>query len=365
MLEDGRITYKQFIFLILTSRIIITITYLPALTSPPENQDIWISELLSYPITLLLSVPVYFLWKRFPNQSIIQYSETIIGKAGKVIGILYVWFFIHFTAITLTQFGQFLTTAVMPETPLLFFAISLTLFSAYAVRNGIEVMGRMSEIITPILMIGIITIVVLLVKDMNLEALAPVMEKGFFPVLHGGYTIAARTVEPLGFAMILPYLNDRKKVKTVFIFSFLLIIIFFVIITVPILAVFGVEESKNRAFPFFGATRMINVGDFLERIEAVHMGIWVLGVFIKISFYYYLAVLGMGQLFNFKDYKPLILPAGTIIIPLSILIAPSIVELREFLSYKVFSWYALFLTLLLPSLLLIIAIIRKKGARQK
>lgn len=365
MLENGRITYKQLIQLIFISGIIIFLTDLPVLTSPPANQDLWLSELLSFPILLLLSAPVYLLLKRFQNQTIIQYSQTIIGKAGKLIGVLYVWFFIHLTAIALVQFSIYFSTAVFPETPLVFLIICLVLFCAYAVRKGIEVIGRLSEIIAPIIIIGFITMTVLLIKDMNLEVFTPVMEKGFFPVLHGGFTISARTVEILGIAMLLPYLNDHKKVKRVFILGLSLIVIFFLIITISTLAVFGVEEAKNLTFPFCSVCKIISVGDFLERIESIFKGIWLLGVFIKISLYYYLAVLGMSQLFNLKDYKPLVLPAGTVIVPLSILIAPSIVEFREFTSYKIFSWYALFFILFIPSILLIIAVIRKKGERQK
>lgn len=365
MLEDGRVTYKQLIFLVFISRIVITLTYLPALTAPPANQDVWLSELLSLPIQLLLAVPVYLLWQRFPNQSIIQYSQALLGITGKLIGLLYVWLFIHFTAITLCQFNMFITTAIMPETPPLFFAISLVLFCAYAVQKGIEVIGRLSEIVAPLIMIAVITIVVFLTKDMNLKALTPIMEEGFFPVLQGGSIIATRTVEVIGLAMVLLYLNDRKKAKTIFVFSFLLISVYFVIITIPILAVFGVDAAKNQTFPFFSTIKLVSVGDFLERIEAIHLGIWVLGIFIKISFYYYLAVLGIGQLLNFKEYKSLILPVGTIIIPLCILIAHSIVEMREFTSYKIFTWYSLFFMVFIPSILLLIAILRKKGVRQK
>ena len=365
MLEEGKISYKQLILLIVISRISINLTYNPHFTAPPENQDVWLSELLSFPITLFLSVPIYLLWKKFPDQTIIQYTQTVAGKAGKLIGILYVWFFIHFSALSLTQFGSFLSTAVMPETPILFFAVSLILLCTYAARSGIEVISRVSEFCVPIFLIGIMTIVLFLTKDMNLKALTPILEKGTLPVLQGGFTIAARSVETLGLAMLLPYLNDRKKVKTIFLLSFALISLFFVIITISIITAYGFEEAKTRTFPFFSAIKIISVGDFLERIESVHMAIWTMGVFIKVSLYFYLAVLGLGQLFNLKDYKPLVFPIGTVFIPLSILITPSIVELREFTSYKIYTWYALFFTLFIPSLLLLTAVIRKKGEMQK
>jgi len=365
MKENGKITPRQLILLIFISRIVITLTYLPASTSPPANQDIWISELIGLPIQLLLAIPIYMLYKRFPNQSIIQYSQTIFGKAGKLIGLLFVWFFIHFTLITLGQFNMFITTAVMPETPVLFFTISMLIFCAYAVSKGIKVLGRLSEIISVLLMISIISIVIILIKDMNLKELTPVLEKGLYPVANGGFTVATRTVEVLGLAMVLPELNNAKKAKSVFTIGYSLIILFFIIITITVLVVFGADEAKSRTFPFFSVVRLISFSDIIERIDSVHMGIWVLGVFIKVSFYYYLAVLGLSQVFIFKDYKPLIIPVGALIVPLSIVIAPGIVELREFTSYKIFPWYSLLFIFILPIILLLIALVRKKGVNQK
>lgn len=362
MLEEGRITYKQLIFLIFISRIIIPITYLPALNEPPANQDIWLSELLFFPLQLLLALPIYFLWKRFPNQTIIQYSQTIFGKLGKVLGVLFVWYFLHFTALALSQYSFFLTTAVMPETPVLFFTLTLVLVSAYATYKGLEVIGRLSELFTPLVMFAIITIFFLLTKDMNLKILTPVLEKGILPVFQGGLIYTTLSIEVLELSMLLPYLNNPKKIKTVFFLSFALVSLYFVLITLSVIMVLGLAEAQSRTFPFFSVIRLVNVGDFLERIESVHMAIWTLGAFIKITLNFYLAVLGLSQIFNLKEYRPLILPIGTILIPLSLLVGPSIVELREFLSYKTFAPYSYFFILFLPSLLLLTAIVRKKGA---
>ena len=365
MSEEGRVTYKQLILLIVLNRIIITITYLPAFNEPPANQDIWLSELLFFPLQLLLALPIYLLWKRFPNQTIIEYSQTVAGKAGKLVGFLFIAYILQSTAITLAQFGLFFTSTIMPETPILFFYVTLVLICAYATQKGLEVICRLSEFFAPIVLIAITTVSIFLVKDMDLKELTPVLEKGLLPVLQGGLIYTARTVEVLGLAMLLPYINDRQKVKRVFIISFTLITLLFLIITLPILTVFGLEERKALNFPFFSLIRLINIADFLERVESIHMMIWVLGIFVKLSFLYYLSVLGLSQLLNLRDYKSLILPLGTIIIPLSILMAPSLVELQAFTSYKVFTGYSLSFLFVLPSLLLLTAIIRKKGVRHK
>lgn len=365
MPEEGRVTYKQLILLIVLNRIIITITYLLALNEPPANQDIWLSELLFFPLQLLLALPIYLLWKRFPNQTIIEYSQTVAGKLGKLVGFLLIAYILQYTAITLAQFGLFFTSTIMPETPILFFYVTLVLICAYATQKGLEVICRLSEFFTPIVLIAITTVSIFLVKDMDLKELSPVLEKGLLPVLQGGLIYTARTVEVLGLAMVLPYLNNRQKVKTVFIISFALTSLFFVIITLPVLTVFELGERKALKFPFYSVIGLVDIGDFIERVEAIHMAIWVLGIFVRVSFLYYLTVFGLSQLLNLRDYKSLILPMGTIIIPLSILIAPSIVELQAFTTYKVFTGYSLSFLFVLPSLLLLTAIIRKKGVRHK
>ena len=362
MPEKGRITYKQIILIIMISRGILPVTYFPGFIDPPGNQDVWIAVLLAYPLLLLFSIPLYLLWKRFPDQTIIQYSHTIFGKAGKLVGILYLWFIIHFTAINLSQFSIFLIIATMPETPLLFFMISMLLVSAYAVRNGLEVLARLSELIGPIMMIAVTMIGVLVAKEMDFKAFLPVMEKGFTPVLFEGFIIVPRTVEIIGLAMLLPFLNDQKKARKVFGVSLILCVYFMLLTSIAIVTTFGVEEGKTLTFPFFDVVKIIAIGDFLERFEAFHMAIWVLGGIIKVAFYYYLVVLGISQLLNLQNYKPIVLPIGTVIVPLSVILSKNIVELNEFTSYKVFTWYSIIFIFLIPCILLVTAIIRKKGA---
>lgn len=363
MLEGGKISARQMILLVFISRIIILFAFLPILVAPPANQDVWISILVMLPINLILAVPIYLLAKKFPNQTLYEYCQTIMGKAGQWVGLLFVWFFLHSTTISLSNFSNFFTTTIMPETPSLFFIITFTLVAAYAVHHGIEVLGRFSEFIAPFIILAIIGVFLLLSKDIDLHELTPILEKGIFPTLIGGLYASSLMIETLALGIILPFLNDQRKIKKVFIFSTFLLVPFILIITLSVLTLFGTELAKSYIYPFYGAMRFVHVGDFLERIDAIHIGIWILGMSIKISLSYYLTALGLSQLFHLKDYKPLVLPTGTIIVSLTTLINTNVVELREFTSYRIYTWYTLFFILFMPSLLLLTAKIRKKGAR--
>jgi spore germination protein KB len=83
----------------------------------------------------------------FKDKTIIQYSETIAGRIpGKLIGLIYCGFFIYIDAVILREFADFFTSVFFPETPLVFFSISIILASIYAVRQGLEVIARVNEI---------------------------------------------------------------------------------------------------------------------------------------------------------------------------------------------------------------------------
>ena len=116
------------------------------------------------------------------------------------------------------------------------------------------------------------------------------------PVLNGGFTVAARTAEVMALAMLFPHLNETKMAKWSVIISYSMIIIFFVLVTIIPLTLFGSNQAKDITFPFYTAVRMISMGNFLEHIETIHMGVWVLGVFVKVSFYYYLSRQNMNIL---------------------------------------------------------------------
>jgi len=365
MLENVKITPKQLILLVVISRFVITITFFPALDGPPGNQDVWISELLSIPVHLLLSFPIYLLWKRFPNQSVIEYSQGILGKAGILIGLLYVLYFLHTLSVFLYQWSAFLTTAIMPETPVTFILIFLMPFCAYAVLKGIEVISRLAEFFAPLVFIGIIIIFLLLTKDMDIKVFTPFMEQSFSSILVGAFVLSLRTSELLVLAMLLPYLKAKKeKVRLVFSSAYSIMAFLWIIATITVLATLGLDLTPTLQFAYFSAIRLVNVGNFIERIESIHLAVWVLSGFLRVALYYYVIVIGLCQALSLKVYKPLVIPILTIILPVSLALQSNIADINEFLSYKIEPWYNLFFLFIIPSLLLSIAVIRKQGDKK-
>ncbi len=363
-LDEGRLTVRQAVLLMVILRLIHVIVFLPELTSPPANQDVWISEIISLPIVFLLALPVLALTSRYPEHSLVQQAEVVLGPAGKVIGFLYAWFFFHFTAITLSKVGLFMTAAVLPQTPLLAFTLPLVIVGASAARNGIGPIGTIAEVLVPPILLVVLLVPVLAIKDFDLRMFQPVLENGLGPVLHGGGTIAARMAEVAVLGMIAPLLRRKDKATRVAVGAFTLATFFVLLVTLPVLGVLGPEESRSRTFAYFTLIRMISIGEFVERIEMLHVLIWVLGAFVKLSVWYYLAALALAQATNLPSWRPLVLPLGLLAVVLSIYQFPNLPALIEFASYRIWAPYVLVFTTVIPALLLLVTLLRRTGRRK-
>lgn len=364
MLDNGKISWKQITLLIVLARFILTLSFLPFFSAPPKNQDLWISTILSFPLQLMVALPIFIIAKRFPNMSLIHVLKSYLGKFGSFIGFLYAWFFLHSSALTLREFGEFLTTSPYPETPIIVFMSISILFAIPTVRYGIEVIGRIAEIIFPIIIFSVFLVVVLLAKDMDFKQVFPICEDGILPIVSGAFILASRTKEFLFIGFLMPFIKNSKNIKKSIIYASIILSLSSAIISLIVLTTFGIEEAKNRTFAFYSAVRLICVGNFFERIDAIYIGIWVLGIFVRVAIYYYLTVIVTAWTLDLKDYQPLILPIGAIIVSLSILMADNIVELEEFLSYKIYTWYQLLFSVAIPMLFLLFMAIKKKEPKK-
>jgi spore germination protein KB len=300
---------------------------------------------------------------RFPGKTLFEYAEEILGRVpGKIVGILYIWWFLHTNALVLDEFGSFLCIGILPNTPSIVFFIIGAVVAAYAVRSGLEVLGRYTQLFLPLM--GLLFIVFLLsAKYMKVVRLLPVLDTGLAPILKGAAAPASWLGEIVVFSMIIPFLTRPKEAYRVAAQATLFTGFFLLVSVLVSLAVFGPNLTRSLIFPTYNAVRVVSIANFLERMEAAVVTVWMLGGFAKIGVFYYAAVLGSAQLLGLKEYRPLVAPVGVILVALALL-CENLVVLLDFLA-RVFPPYSLILFEAgIPLVLLIVALARGKEARR-
>lgn len=364
MIKEGKIDSRQAIFLMVTMVLPTAFLFVASVTAHLAGQDGWISILLATFAALLIAWLVVSLGLRFPEKTLFQFVEVILGRwPGKVVAFLYIWWYIHMNAEVLRQYGSLLVAAFMPETPISVFMLLIMAIAAYAVRSGLEVFSRVNQIILPLILVSITFLVILVTPEMNLKRLLPVFEYGAVPVIKGAVMPAAWMGEIVTMTVLIPYLNKAKEAYRIAVTATLITGFFMLFTQLADLAIFG-PITAAWLFPGLNGIRMIHLANFLERLEAFLMVIWVAGVLVKISVFYWAAALGSAQWLELKEYKPLVLPVGILIYSFSILIHDSILDLFAFLG-AFWGPYALTIFIVgIPLILLVVAVIRGQGGPQ-
>jgi spore germination protein KB len=323
------------------------------------GHDVWIAFFLSLGEALFLAFVYIKLALRFQGKNLVEISTIVYGRyLGELISLAYIWFFFHMGSLILSVFSHFFTVTTYEQTPGIVFIMLTVLVCAFAVRNGIEVLARCSQILVPII-IGITFLdIVLSLKDWDLRNFLPVFEKPLSQIFLASQEIIAL---PLGevviFLMIIPFLTNTQKiakpVTSALLFSWLILLL----VALRNIAVLG-PSIEMYSYPSFQALRLISIFNFLTRLEILTtIGFLMVG-FVKIITAFYGAVLGAAQVLGLKTYRVLIIPVGILMVILATLNFNNISELND--GTKI-AWpiYTFPFEIGIPILTLIIAMIRK------
>jgi spore germination protein KB len=329
------------------------------------KQDGWITLLLGMSGGIIIFFIYYRLFKFYPDIPLTSYVQKIIGKfLGRILAFMYIIYFIYIAARVLREFGELLTTTIYASTPLLIINALMILTIMYSIHKGFEVIARVGELF--FIMVYILAILGFLLVAfsglIHLENLRPILENGLMPVIKVavGQTLTFPFGEMIVFTMLLPFLNDKKKAKTVCITGMVLSGINITISAVINVATLGVDLYARSPFPLLNTVGKIEIGNFIQRLDVFFMLYLMVGGFFKITIYFYAAVMGAADIFRFKDQKKLCLPIGMMILFSSLAIASNYAEhTKEGLRFITIYLHYPF-QIMIPMMLLVIAFFRNR-----
>ncbi|GAA1369092.1 GerAB/ArcD/ProY family transporter [Peribacillus frigoritolerans] len=337
------------------------------------KQAAWLVILIAMVGGFLLFFIYYGLFQYYPDQLLTEFVRSILGNfLGRIVAFLYILYFIYLAARVLRDFGDTLLTFAYPHIPLFVANAAFILVVVYTVRKGVEVLTRTGELFFVLENLLLMTFFLLIVASgmIHLNNLKPVIEMSGTEMVKMAFT---KTIffpfgEIISFLMIFPYLNEPKRLKKIGISSIAAAGIFLAIIMAMNIAVLGVDLTTRSQYPLLSLIQSIEVAGFLERLDVYFLFLLMIGGFIKISVFTYVAVTGTANVFNVKQPSRLAYPVGFVILLSSIIIASNFTEhMHEGLG-AVPIYFHLPFQVIIPLLLLIIAFFKnrkkKKGQHQ-
>ena len=184
----------------------------------------------------------------------------------------------------LRNVGDFITTIVMPETPIQIVHWIFVLAVLMAVSLGLEVIARSSEIFLPWVVFLLLILIVFLVPQIQFDRIQPVFESGTKAILHGSLSIISIPyLELTVFLMLYPYVNHPEKIGPSYLKGGVLGGLVIIIVTMLCVFVLGWDFTARHTFPSYTLAKKIQVGEFLQRIEVLVAVIWFLTIFFKLA----------------------------------------------------------------------------------
>ncbi|WP_110954138.1 GerAB/ArcD/ProY family transporter [Anaerosinus massiliensis] len=327
------------------------------------GQDAWIAILVALAAGTVLALMYARIIRLFPQKNIYEIAEYVFGKIiGKILIFLMVWYAVHLSAILLRLLSEFTKIAMLQETPHWAMILLIICVTGYIGVSGIKTLGRWLFIVLAFYLLSVLDISVMSLSEFKVANLFPIMEHNIADIGSASLkiftTAFGSTVLLLALTDSLEKKENPYKVYLYGIFFGTVILLFVFVTNVMFLGVPMLEKSY---FPSYTMARLVNVGDFLSRVESIIYYNFLLTGIAKLAICLLAAIKGVETMFKTRK-------RGWILLALSVVVLVAgmkgFANANEVFSFvDIFQYYALLFQILIPFIVWIGAEI--KVARQR
>lgn len=358
------ITPRQAAIAIISSTFAVGILSLPrSIAEEMGTPDVWIGILFGGITTMSVGYGVAKLCDRFPRQSFYEYSHTVMGKFfGWFFNICLTVYFISMSAHETRMLAELVRHFLLDKTPYTAVMIPFIFAGVYLVVGGALPVVRLIQFFLPITLVVFFAVLLLNLQNFEINNLRPVLSEGWTPVLK---SLKSAPLSFLGYDVIfvlsLFMRESTNMVKPIMVGIGVPILIYVCTVTIAV-GTFTMEETIKLNFPTMELARQLEFpGGFFEQFESVFIVIWLMKIYATFVMYYYASCFGVSQLV--KKWSPYVAYTLSPIVYFIAIYPEDYNAAREQTDY--IGYFGFVTCVLFPLLILLIAVIRKKGVPRK
>nr|WP_259545415.1 endospore germination permease [Heyndrickxia oleronia] len=256
------------------------------------GRDAWISVIIGYIFTLLFSLLLLYVTRKFQSVSIFEWiSSTYSRLLSRTIAFL-LFIYLSITGfITLKETVLWINETFLFNTPVVVVSLFILTASIYISYGKINVIAICAGVVLPLVIILGLFVAIGTTPDKNYTLITPVLvENGWKEVFHGSLFAFGSAIE----IILLIFLQHHVDRKLKFLHILLLITFLFILTVGPLLgsiSTFGVEEAEKLRYPAFFQWRILGIGNYFNHLDFFSIYQWLSGAFIHISMILYMITL--------------------------------------------------------------------------
>ncbi|WDV45280.1 endospore germination permease [Clostridiaceae bacterium M8S5] len=331
------------------------------------KQDNWLAIL----IATFLAIPLFYMYSYMLTsitnaKTFFDVHHYVYGRyLGTLINFTYVISSFFLGATITREYGEYLITISMQQTPLIVPLIIMSLLGAWIVKEGIQTLGRWCNLFFFINAPLPTIILLLIIPLINIENILPIMYNGVRPVIEGSiYALGIPFGEAIMIFTIIFTLPSKKSYYKIFTKSILISGVTLTGVTLIQIMVMGFDIYMLSYFPSHAVASNISIGKFLERLEIIMLIATATAGFVKVSIGLFSATNGIAHVFNVQNRKLLVIPCSLLVINLSYFLNSSIMDLMN-MYFVYWGYYTFFFCIILPITTFLIMLFKMKILKKK
>ncbi|WP_053373128.1 GerAB/ArcD/ProY family transporter [Paenibacillus sp. FJAT-27812] len=301
--------------------------------TPKLVPDVWLVQVVTIVPAMLLFLFYTTMVSKVSPKGLYTLLIAVWGSVlGKIFVLGYSIYFLYIAARNVRDMLELVMTTLLRATPQEFVAVLFVLIVAYAASGGLLALGRLSEVIIGLIILFFIAIAALLLMSgsLDLQRMFPFLTKGIAPIIKTSFTSSLWFPygEMVVFLVLCSRMGGKKSFRKAGLWAVIsagMILAFSDLLQIWSM---GMEYEKFSTFPLLDAARLINVMDFINRMDALVALITIFGVFLKCTIFLYAGAKGVAVVFR-RASRTYIYPLALLIGAMSLIVTQNFAEHSE------------------------------------
>lgn len=323
----------------------------------------WLALLCGTAASLLLLWGLSWIIQKQQYRNLFELSRNCCGfVVGNTITVTLILYAILRGVCSVRAFCDMVSVTALPDTPVLFTALCVCAVAAILMKSGLHVTGKCSLVFIILIVLSVAATALLATANMDLTQL-------MVPAAPANVALDAIDYFTHPFCDAILVLCTFSRIKSgqnrwkLLLGGGALAAGVLLVSVIRDAAVLGSATFAALPYPSYYAVSVINVFDFIQRIEVLRTVTLLFGALVETGVCIYCACMGLSALCHRGFAKGLALPMGLLIAGLSALLFRNTAELTAFQT--IFGWCAGSLTLLLTGILLLRLWVLQRKHRSK
>ena len=316
---------------------------------------------------LIFVLCLNYLFQKFPNSDIIDISEFLGGTVFKVImGIVFIAFFFLVSYITLTDFANMIKTIYFQNSPVIFILLFFMIGVVIANLVGFKSIVRTVCLVVPFTLISIILALLAVYDEFSFDKFSPFfgynLQTTFINGLLNTFSLYIITY----YYFLMPLLRDSFNFKKVTTISYIISWLLLFLTVISILTIFPMTNDTEPLNSLYLLSRKIELGDFLQRLDAAFVLLWLISIFCYLSVAIFIINRIFRKLTHLSDERMLTFSTVSILFGLCLL--PFNIAISRFMENTIYRYLIIGLIFIGCFIILLLANLKfkfKKGTLQK